>query len=232
MLPDGLSPEAPPRRQKSLTDGRTNESHLIAVDDYSVGLRLNSPNSGALGIDREVESLVLKAVAQINLTPSIVHIDTNYQFLVTEYRPTSPESALRDTTKAQVLAALDRLKAISLPLPVFDYVLHLQSYLNQLSKAGVQLDQRHQQRWNKFLPTLVSLQNSAASRSLCHHDLSSENIIVKDDGKVEFIDWEYAGIGFPELDLLQVDPEADVELVFHELAFWLDYLWVKQRALA
>ena len=67
----------------------------------------------------------------------------------------------------------------------------------------------------------------------CHNDPLSENWILRDDGRMYLIDWEYAGMNDPMWDLADVSLEAEMTPLIEELLLQT-YLgrkpkWYEQR---
>lgn len=87
-------------------------------------------------------------------------------------------------------------------LPIFDYQSCIQNYWQSLPSQ--QQTARYQQWFEAFYQQYDELRNrteSILAPCLCHFDLGSYNIIQKANLDLVMIDWEYAAISSPVVDL-------------------------------
>ncbi|MGV3001473.1 phosphotransferase [Vibrio sp.] len=87
-------------------------------------------------------------------------------------------------------------------LPIFDYQCCIANYWQALPSQ--QQTQRYQQWFELFYQQYNELKNrteSILAPCLCHFDLGRYNIIQKPDLGLVVIDWEYAAIASPVVDL-------------------------------
>ena len=174
-----------------LEGGKTNASYLVAFEKRRLVLRINHPNSLALGIDRALEKSIMQALPQ-GIAPSILFY--NEQYLLCEYIH-SDQQAANASHEVDILKALRLLHGINISGQPMDYIARLDFLLPD--------DQHHQ--WENLLQSLQALiadfdRRFGKHEGLCHHDLVPQNILWTPSGP-RFIDWEYAAKGDIFFDL-------------------------------
>ncbi|MEH6638557.1 MAG: choline/ethanolamine kinase family protein [Porticoccaceae bacterium] len=213
-----------PRVVKALSGGLTNRNYLLNVDLRDKGLleteacllvlRVNSPASHLLGIDRVREQHILGSLAGPRapgkgLAPKIVYCNSDDGLLVTEYiegRHWQVEE-LKDPSKLKkllrVFKQVGEIQAgkVRDDFPEFDYRAHIEHYWRGLQSAGSK-DKNLATRFEKSKIAVEQLSeiNRDKPRVLCHHDLSPLNVIETLRGELVLLDWEYAGGGWPVMD--------------------------------
>ena len=176
-----------PSLLKRFTSIGSNQSFLVSADGERWVVRINK-DADKLGIDRKCEFLIHQKAAEVGLAPTIKYFSPRAEILVTRYvlgRNFSP--SVRNPVLIDGL--IDRVKLIhqiQADLPNFDYRRHLK-LLDPKQTLGETVD------------AALDVLEVSAARTLCHHDLTPENILLTHQGPV-FIDWEYAGRGFAALD--------------------------------
>lgn len=173
--------------------GRTNRNFL-AVDGgrrYFVRSGSDIPH---LGISRKAERRAHAMAAAAGLAPAIHFAEGG--ILVTDFIDGFPLGSLSPTKLVDVarhLKALHRITAVG-DLALFCPTTIALSYLDQLGDADIPFDRAALRKRLERLPR-------AAAQCLVHGDLIPENFILRAEGGLSLIDWEYAGNGLPEIDL-------------------------------
>jgi thiamine kinase-like enzyme len=144
-----------------------------------------------------VEARCTLFAAKNGVAPTVHYAEKG--ILVTDYvqgRILKIDAANSSATMDRLAKNLAVLHALPMPkdIPVFDPVDSTQFYLESLPPE--KLRPRDRIRIESIMENTRKLEPT----TLIHADLIPENII--DDGKkLWFIDWEYAGIGHPAIDL-------------------------------
>lgn len=222
----------PPTVQAEILGGKTNRTYLLTTTlprHPKLLLRLFSKHSEDYGICRTSEHSIHIAVAKIGLAPAIIHWDNNIGFCVMELLEGVPwiKSNFDDPNKSNELSqAIKSYQQLSIEgLSQFDYLGHLDHYANLAFDA---LNKVQQREWLSFRFRLAHWQKAPWTRKLTHHDLIAENIIDCADG-LKIIDWEYAGLGHPVLDWLDLPEDTGCnqeDFVFlRNLRQWLESFW-------
>lgn len=196
----------PPLVIKELAGGQTNRSFLCIAGGQKVVLRLNSPASHRLGINRQHELQILQCLQ--GLAPDLFF--SNEEILVTGYlegRRWTRADMENPANQPRLTALLETIHRHKLDLPAFDYFRHAEHYWQRLCDAGIPLSGQLQLRRQAILPRLREFQQQSISRVLCHHDLTPGNII-ECDGVLRLLDWEYAGMGFADFDRAVITVEG------------------------
>jgi thiamine kinase len=190
----------PPELIRELLGGRTNETFLVASGGFKAVVRVNSPISEALGIDRQREAQILNLLAPSGVSPNIFYITD--EVLVSEYiegQQLTHQSLKNTATMEAVSVALRAIQAVTMPGGVpRNYQQYCRNYLDQLGDDCVSPLVKQE------IETIASaVDNSDWQPVICHHDMVPQNIIENARG-VTIIDWEYAALGHPDLDFMRL----------------------------
>jgi thiamine kinase-like enzyme len=197
----------------ALTGGITNRNFRALLGGRAYVVRLHGAQTDVLGIDRESERAANEAAAQLGIAPAVAAHGAG--FLVTEYVTCSaldaPGVAARAADVARALRAFHdsgtRLRAR------FDVQSLLGEYAREVAERGGALPESYA-RAQRAAARIAGALGDEHERP-CHNDLLAGNVIATDDGRVQIVDWEYAGMGDPYFDLGNVsvnnDFDADAE---------------------
>lgn len=179
-----------------ITAGRTNRNFLVTCGKqrYFARIGYDLPYHR---INRAVEARCALFAAQNGVAPAVHYAENG--ILVTDYvqgRTLKIDDTNSSAIMDRVAKHLAVLHALRMPqdIPIFDPVDSTRFYLESLPPE--KLGSKERIRIESIMNTTPKLEPI----TLIHADLIPENII--DDGtKLWFIDWEYAGIGHPAIDL-------------------------------
>jgi aminoglycoside phosphotransferase (APT) family kinase protein len=218
MAPDTLSPETlladwraqglpfrrRPRLLARLGGGRSNASYLLEADGARLVLRLDGVGA-ALRPDADDERRFLEAAAARGLAPALVHADPARGLLLTAYAEGEQltPAGLDDTRLGALLELLDAVRALEIEAGVTDYRALVARYAAGAPAAGPAA-------LAALEPHLAMLE-AGADRGTCHHDPGPANVVFTPRGPL-LLDWEYAGRGFPLLDLAVLATDWEVPL--------------------
>jgi thiamine kinase len=189
----GLPFAARPELVRALPGGRTNRSYLIEAAGERYVLRMDAAAGAALGIDRHREHRIVAAAAKAGLAPALVQADAERGYLLLAYAEGEhAEPACLSTARREaLLTAAAQIAGLDVEVQASDYsqlVALLRDDCDVDAKVGSELEQR------------IRLLQQHCARGICHHDLVPGNVIFSAN-TVLLIDWEYAGLGLPILDL-------------------------------
>jgi thiamine kinase len=184
-----------------LVDGPTNASYRVEQGGEPFVLRLDKPEARRLGLDRDNERIVCRAIAEAGLTPAYRHFDAGAGVCLRPFiagRSVRRDDLLDPRTLerlAVVLRQLHRLPPIGAP---FDVEGAARRYAKQLgTPQAAMLAER-------AADLLAEADRDAVPNALCHNDLVAENVLATAEGGLLLIDWEYAAVGNPYFDLAVV----------------------------
>jgi thiamine kinase-like enzyme len=223
----GLNLSSTPRIIDELDTGLTNTSYLIQSGQSVYRLRLNSPISQQLGIDRHLELTILTLLEPLGITPRLLFSGLDFSYSIFEYiegQVCTTEDIKKPEYTRRLSHLITKYQTLGDDLPNRNYLDYLDSYIAQLDSNA--LSSGEWARLNRFQKRLNKTKGYWPSSRLCHHDLIASNIIDTGDN-LYILDWEYAAKGCGDLDYLSLNtnslpaPNGDCK----ELAYWLNTLW-------
>jgi thiamine kinase-like enzyme len=187
-----------------LAGGVNRRSVRVAVAGGQWVVRL--PHGGAASLlDLATEARVTAAAALAGVAPPLVGADPQTGVLATEYfsgaRPWDPPAARRTANVERIAKLLVRLHAVAVDVPPYSATSVAEGYLTALAtdRAGAGRG-AIEPRWAAELVGLAERYDAAYPPSvLCHNDLVAANVL--DAGDLKLVDFEYAVLGAPILDL-------------------------------
>ncbi|MEZ5515558.1 MAG: choline/ethanolamine kinase family protein [Steroidobacteraceae bacterium] len=239
---------------KPLAGGLSNRTARVHTPCGRFVVRLHSEASTNPAVDRQRELELHQHAAAAGLAPKIVAADGEGRFLVTEFIDGQGWSAANFANVADLRVLAHRLRLLhALPAPgipchePMDVVHAYVATISRLAPAEVVDLAALSERGARLLDVAES---TSRVSSIVHNDLDHRNLIAA--GQLYLLDWEYARIADPLLDLacvLSYYPEAvrHSELLLDEsglrvqgattamllaLADWhllVSYLWYRAR---
>ncbi|MHB9954836.1 thiamine kinase [Vibrio campbellii] len=198
---------SPPVKVQTVTGGLTNRCwRLESSEGLAYVWRPTSNVCKAFAISRHNEYQVLNAIASLNLGPKPVFV--HEQGLLVEWVPgeTLTKPGIDIEELLPIAAAIHEYSATSIPLVPFSYLSRIDHYWLEL--GGKYVGTEFEMLYRKWRSEPSVEQIPAA---LCHFDLGCYNL-VRGQGGVKVIDWEYAGLADPRLDLTLILQLADVPI--------------------
>jgi aminoglycoside phosphotransferase (APT) family kinase protein len=197
-----------PDSQELMGGGKVNRSFLVRTRRGRFVVRLNEPAEADPGRDRERELLLHTAAAGAGIAPHIIYACPDRSCLITDYlegRAWTPHyfTRMRDLRSLGM-----RLRALhALPAPAgpaasvarFDATAALRRYADLVVRAEPQETMRIGDLLARGEAALQRSGSAARAACIVHMDLHHGNVVTAD--RIYFIDWEYAQLGDPLLDL-------------------------------
>jgi aminoglycoside phosphotransferase (APT) family kinase protein len=166
--------------------------------------------AGALGIDPETEVAAHRLAANVGLAPPVLDYDPVQRFMVmpvVEGLRLETDWAQRPERRAAVRALIGQLRAIDASrLPALNISDRLLALRERLTRCAPHRAHRYQAEVDVCVDRLAAI--SGGCSVLVHGDLTPENVIVRDDGSLCLLDWEYAHCGHGDEDLAGLALEA------------------------
>ena len=201
----------PPKVDKQLVGGLTNEAFLVTSDDLRAVVRVNSANTDALGISREREHRLLTVLQPSGCVPRLLFSDSEVQ--VTQL--IEGRHLTRDDLKDRVI--LDHLE--NCIERIQSYSVDCMTKRNYKNYINLYSDQVRNFDGLSEIESAASLIDMGEWEPvISHHDLILENIIWSNKGMF-FIDWEYAHLGHPLIDHVKLfgrsycDNKSDIQTI-------------------
>ncbi len=186
---------------RALEGGLTNQNFLLSAGDKRFVLRINSPISDALNLDRVTEAQVLLLADTAGVCAPLVYCDSAYQYLITEHlagEVWSVDVADGLSQLAQLLRKIHQLPPVDAVLDVESKASHYWRSINQSEKKN-RLPDLHALD-AEVIEHIAAAKLLSQGNCLCHNDLLKDNLVLA-AGKLYAIDWEYAAMADPFYEL-------------------------------
>jgi len=200
----GCEDGEPPYSQELIGGGRVNRAFLVRTRRGRFVVRLNENTAADPGLDRERELTLHGAAAHAGIAPPIIYAAADRSSFITEFvegRLWTPHYFSRMRDLRSLGARLRNLHALPTPESVtrFDPMVAARRYADHIvSQEPVESVRIHAllERGAEAFERSMSAQRAPG---IVHCDLHHGNVLTAD--RVYFIDWEYAQVGDPLLDL-------------------------------
>lgn len=205
--------DIPAAEQPSLRGSGFNRLRRIATPlGWEVERQWPTGAAAELGADMHAEVAAQRLAAAHGLAPPVLAFDPSARTLRmpwVEGLPLDPAWPTSPAQRAAMAALLGRLRALPAPgLPTLDLpgrilALHRRLAARDAPRAALLADEvgAALALWDSVAAPDVGPDSPHAPRCLVHGDLTSANILLRDDGTVLLLDWEYAHAGGPWDDL-------------------------------
>jgi thiamine kinase len=200
-----------PSYAQTLTGGLTNRCWKVVLPNNDCFVwRPTTPITTAFAISRFQEYQLLSSIESTQIGPKAILV--NDQGLLVEWiEGESLSTGLSFESLLHTLVSIHKLDTSRVPVAPFSFTARVDHYWLQLDDIYKSDEVKSlYQRWRSS-PNLADL-----GLTLCHFDLAGYNM-VKTDSVHRVIDWEYASVADPRLDLalsIQVAQEKPLESVF------------------
>lgn len=190
----------PPDYAQTLTGGLTNRCwKVVSSNGEAYVWRPATQITKAFSISRFQEYQILSAIRDSQLSPAPIFI--NDQGLLVEWvEGESLAASLDFDSLLETMVAIHSLNTQRIPVAPFNFTARVDHYW-MLLREDLKTQPYHDvyQGWRKA-PVLADV-----GTTLCHFDLAGYNMVKTEQGN-KVIDWEYAALADPRLDLtLSID---------------------------
>jgi thiamine kinase-like enzyme len=194
-----------------LAGGLTNRNYIVTpASGPPMVVRLSSPQSALLTIDRDAECTNATAAASTGVAPNVLAYAPDLSALVIEWidGQTFGAADLDDSdTLVKVAATCRALHAGPRFATEFDMFEVQRRYLDLVVARGFRLPASYLD----FMPLIADMRDALAATAEptvpCHNDLLAANIMASGD-RLWFIDYEYSGNGDPCFELGNIASES------------------------
>ena len=187
---------------RTLKAGMTNKSFLFEVDGQSYICRIPGKGTDVL-IDRKHEYDSYMAVKDLHITERIIYFDRESGYKISKFydgsRNADPKNEKEMGRCMELLKSLHD-KNIHVDHS-FDIAERIEYYTKLCNESGgisfedVSFVQKNMQ------VLLDVLDQMKSHKCLCHIDSVADNFIITADSRIKLIDWEYAGMAEPIIDV-------------------------------
>lgn len=187
---------------RCLKSGMTNKSFLFTVGERHCICRIPGPGTELL-INRSQEKQVYDAVASLGITEHVIYMNERTGYKIAEYYEGARNaSADRWSDMEQCMAMVRTLHRSGITVGhSFDIRERIDFYEKLCrSHGGILFEDYEEVRgWMDWL--MDALEGMDRPKCLCHIDANVDNFLFLEDGGVKLLDWEYAGMCDPIMDI-------------------------------
>jgi thiamine kinase-like enzyme len=188
----------------ALPAARFNRTFIVRTERGRFVVRLNDLRSSEGAIDRRREILLHTIAADARIAPRILASDAVGGFLVLEYidgRHWTDQSFNRLRELRELAARMRTLHDLLPPaaLPRISIWDTLQTYMARVVAQHPAERGMLDSMLTRSAEALAASQTDKRAACIVHHDINHTNLLVAD--RLYFLDWEFAGVGDPALDL-------------------------------
>lgn len=195
-------PESEIQDIRCLKSGMTNKSFLFQVDNRHYICRIPGPGTELL-INRAEEAQVYDAIAPLNISEHIVYINGRTGYKIAKYYDGARNSRADDWGDVeQCMETLHKLHASGLQVDhEFNMRERISFYERLCSSHGGTLFEDYDMVHGWMEELMDRLDGLGRKKVLAHIDSVADNFLFLPDGTVRLIDWEYAGMCDPLIDV-------------------------------
>lgn len=195
-------PESEITEIRCLKSGMTNKSFLFKVNDRHYICRIPGPGTELL-INRRQEKAVYDAVASLGITEKIIYFDGETGYKIAEFyegaRNGNPHNW---SDMAACMATVRQLHNSGITVEhSFDLRERIDFYERLCKSHGDILFEDYKKVRGWMTELLDKLDEMGRPKVLSHLDANGDNFLILGDGEVRLIDWEYAGMCDPMVDV-------------------------------
>lgn len=200
----------PPEYAQTLTGGLTNRCWKVVCQKGKAYVwRPNTPITKAFSISRFQEYQILKAIESTHIGPAPIFI-SDQGLLVEWVEGESLHSGVSFDSLLKIQSRIHSIDTTKIPVVPFSFLARVDHYWFQIKESLKTPEFEKLYRDWRNPPSLPNV-----GYSLCHFDLAGYNMVKTEHG-LKVIDWEYAAIADPRLDLalsIDVADENPVEAI-------------------
>lgn len=195
-------PESEIQNIRCLKAGMTNHSFLFEINNESYICRIPGPGTDRL-IKRKEEHEVYSVIAPLNIAEHIIYFNGNTGYKIAKYYKNARNADAKNWT--EITLCMELLRKLHSSGIYTNHSFNLReriSFYEKLCKDRHLMlfeDYREvKERMNALLDKLEQM-----NRPLClsHIDPVADNFLFLPDGSIRLIDWEYAGMHDPLIDI-------------------------------
>lgn len=184
----------------TLKKGMTNRSFIFTVKDKRYIMRIPGEGTDKL-IDRKEEYDVYQRVKKEPYTEKILYLNPDNGYKISEFLESTRNSDannIQDVKKS--MSVLRKFHNQNYQVDhTFDIWKQIDFYESLRKTASAYRDYEEIKDWVLKLKPFIK--DNVTKWSLCHIDANYDNFLIDQNNNVFLIDWEYAGMQDPDLDI-------------------------------
>ena len=195
-------PESEIQNIRCLKSGMTNQSFLFRVNDKPYICRIPGPGAELL-VNRSQEEKTYQAVNALGITENLVYLNPSNGYKIAEYFQDSRNISSEDWDDMErFMGMIRKLHASGVSVShKFDIRERINFYEKLCEAHGGALFEDYKQVRKQMDWLLDRLDELDRPCCLCHIDANADNCVELADGQLRLLDWEYAGMCDPLIDV-------------------------------
>jgi CTP:phosphocholine cytidylyltransferase-like protein/thiamine kinase-like enzyme len=186
---------------KNIKAGMTNRTFRFIVNEEAYLFRLPGEGTEKL-IDRKREKAVYELIKPLHISDEIIYFsETGYK--ITKYYEGAINTNARNND--DVMNSMDVLRSFHKTNIIidfnFDIDAEIQRYILLCEERNCVRFTDYMETYNKIKQIIAIIKKINISNTLCHIDSNPDNFIKLSDNTLKLIDWEYAGMADPLIDV-------------------------------
>jgi thiamine kinase-like enzyme len=180
----------------------TNRSFVFSITGKSYIFRLPGEGTEEL-INRKQERGVYTAIKGLGISDEVVHFDENTGNKISIFYSDARNTSARNREDLEVsMEAMRKVHQSGIKAGhSFNIAGEISRYLALCNERNAIRFTDNEETYEKMKRLIEIVKKMNVPEVLCHVDSNPDNIIRLADGSVRIIDWEYAGMGDPVMDI-------------------------------
>lgn len=190
---------------KPIKIGMTNRSFLFEIDKKQYICRIPGEGTEKL-INRVEEYQSIQAAMKLNITENIIYIDPKSGIKISEFETDARNVDIHNEVEVRKwIGIIKQLHESKIVVPHSFSIEKMILFYEELCKdKNAILFEDHSLVRARMGELLSILKNIDIPITFCHIDAHVDNFLVMPNGEMKLVDWEYAGMADPVIDLALV----------------------------
>lgn len=195
-------PESDIHNIRCLKSGMTNKSFLFQVGERHYICRIPGPGSELL-VNRRQEAAVYEAIRDLGISEHVVYLDSRTGYKISEYYEGSHNARANHPEEMKAcMAILRKLHGSEITVSHSFDIRERIDFYERICMAGKgTLFEDYDSVREKMDRLMERLERLNRPKILSHIDSNPDNFLCLPDGSIRLIDWEYAGMCDPLIDI-------------------------------
>ncbi len=184
--------------------GLTNDSFTFSIkNDGKYVIRIPNEDTSAL-VNREEEAAVYSAIQGLHISDEVLYLDPASGIKITKFVDNAHSLDVYNLDELSL--ALDKLKELHHSGLEVKHIFDLRKTIDQYEslRDKPSLFQNYEFTRTNMLELLACIDTMNREYCLCHIDANCDNFLITDTKEVRLIDFEYAGMQDPNLDIAMI----------------------------
>lgn len=176
-----------------LKGGMSNSNYIVKIKEDFLTFRIPGKNASSF-VDRHIEKATLKLIEPLKIDGNLlIHMDLETGYKISRYVEGSPLMTLNPADYYPQATSLLKTLHESQLVAENDYAPfeRLSAYEQLVEKEGIHHQPNYYEILNQFKTHQTYLMRQP--KVLCHNDSQPSNFILRPDGTLLLVDWEFGG---------------------------------------